>query len=87
VLFDPIADISNLAGNGTSAFFPASWSRKHPHSQADANARGKGQDVPQSMVLSLKLSPDFIDVFLDSFAHGVCSTIRLLQKIETGLEK
>ena len=55
--------------------------------QADANARGKGQDVAQGVVLALKLSPDFVDVFLDTFARGFCSPIRLFQKIQTRLEK
>jgi hypothetical protein len=87
VLLNSIPDIPNFAGNCTSAFFPAGRSRKHPHSKADAYARGKGQDVTQGVVLSLKPSSDFIDVFLDTFAHGFSSPIRLLQKIQTRLEK
>lgn len=87
VLLNSIADIPNLAGNGTSAFFSAGRSRKHPHSQADTDTRRECQDITQGMVLSLKLSFDFIDVFLDTFSHGFCSTIRLFRKIQTRLEK
>jgi hypothetical protein len=87
VLLNSIADIPNLAGNGTSAFFSAGRSRKHPHSQADTDTRRECQDITQGMVLSLKLSSDLIDVFLDTFSHGFCSTIRLFQKIQTRLEK
>jgi len=87
VLLNSIADIPNFAGNCTSAFFPAGRSRKHPHSKADAYARRECQNITQSVVLSLKPSSDFIDVFLDTFSHDFCSTIRLLQKIQTHLEK
>src|ERR1700751_152925 len=69
VLLNSIADIPNLASNGTSAFFSAGRSRKHPPPKADTDPRRECQDIAQGMVLSLKFSFDFFDVFLDTFSH------------------